>query len=277
MKKNVLISKTIVLILFTLFLDTVTYAQDSKDNGLNLDFEFFSNGAPLNWKTFGNDYYKVYADSICVKNGKYSVVIENTSEDANFKALSFTIPHNYIGKSIRLSGYIKTENVTNGYAGLWMRIDPGVGFDNMQNRGIKGTTDWKEYEIVLPLNPSKTDDIVIGGLLAGNGKMWVDNLSITVDGKELYNKDLEIYKKEVFSAQKDKEFDNGSNIHFPVIDKIWLSNLELLGRIWGFIKYHHPEIAKGNYNWDYELFRILPDYLNAKKKYRKRQSTFQLD
>ncbi|MEI7829485.1 MAG: S41 family peptidase [Prolixibacteraceae bacterium] len=37
--------------------------------------------------------------------------------------------------------------------------------------------------------------------------------------------------------------------------------MELLGKIWGFLKYHHPVIAKGNYNWDYELFRILPAYL----------------
>jgi C-terminal processing protease CtpA/Prc len=29
------------------------------------------------------------------------------------------------------------------------------------------------------------------------------------------------------------------------------------------LKYHHPAIAKGNYNWDYELFRVLPDYLQA--------------
>ncbi|MEM1001958.1 MAG: S41 family peptidase, partial [Bacteroidota bacterium] len=41
------------------------------------------------------------------------------------------------------------------------------------------------------------------------------------------------------------------------------SDLELLGRIWGFLKYHHPEVGKGNYNWDYELFRILPKYLES--------------
>lgn len=34
-------------------------------------------------------------------------------------------------------------------------------------------------------------------------------------------------------------------------------------RIWGFLKYHHPEVVAGNYNWDYELFRMLPDYLEA--------------
>jgi hypothetical protein len=49
-----------------------------------------------------------------------------------------------------------------------MRIDPQIAFDNMNNRGITGTTDWKEYEIVLPLKPKSTDRIVIGGRPKGS-------------------------------------------------------------------------------------------------------------
>ena len=41
-------------------------------------------------------------------------------------------------------------------------------------------------------------------------------------------------------------------------------NLELMGRIWGFLKYHHPAITAGEYDWDHELIRILPDYVKAK-------------
>ncbi len=50
-----------------------------------------------------------------------------------------------------------------------------------------------------------------------------------------------------------------SNLTAENIDK-----LVLLGRVWGFLKYYHPQIAKGNYNWDYELFRFLPKYFNSK-------------
>lgn len=64
-----------------------------------------------------------------------------------------------------------------------------------------------------------------------------------------------------YSAENDKEFDNGSNVIFPEIDNQVVENLELLGKIWGFLKYNHPEIGKGLYNWDYELFRLLPEYL----------------
>ncbi len=34
--------------------------------------------------------------------------------------------------------------------------------------------------------------------------------------------------------------------------------LALTGKIWGFLKYYHPDVAAGKFNWDEELFRILP-------------------
>lgn len=62
---------------------------------------------------------------------------------------------------------------------------------------------------------------------------------------------------------QDTTFDHGSNIVFPEMTPQLVDNLELLGRVWGFLKYHHPSISKGAYNWDYELFRMLPGYLQV--------------
>ena len=256
--------KLSISIFITFLFSVIGYTQNSKIQKLNLDFEQNEKGYPTKWENFGNNNYKIYIDSVNVKNGKFSAVIENTENKSDFKALAINLPNNYSGEFIRLSGYIKTENVTEGYAGLWMRIDPQIAFDNMNDRGITGTSDWKEYEITLPLNPKKTDRIVIGGLLVGKGKMWLDNLQISIDGKNLDNVNLEIHNRQILPAEKDKEFDNGSNISFSDLTNETINNLELLGKIWGFLKYHHPEIAKGNYNWDYELFRILPDYLKVK-------------
>jgi C-terminal processing protease CtpA/Prc len=66
-----------------------------------------------------------------------------------------------------------------------------------------------------------------------------------------------------YPADNDKEFDNGSSVTFPEMNTQVIENLELLGKLWGFLKYYHPEIGNGKYNWDYELFRILPSYLNS--------------
>jgi len=32
-----------------------------------------------------------------------------------------------------------------------------------------------------------------------------------------------------------------------------------IGLVWGILKYHHPEISQGLYNWDLELIKVLKD------------------
>jgi len=90
------------------------------------------------------------------------------------------------GKRVRFSGYIKTENVTKGYAGLWWRVDGKNGplaFDNMQNRGVKGTTDWERYAIELAV-PADAININFGALFPGEGTAWFDHLTIQLDDEE---------------------------------------------------------------------------------------------
>lgn len=153
---------------------------------LDFGFENVKNGKPIGWSFPQGKDYVTYLDSVNMHSGKYSAVIEFYDEGSfGFSAISIELPDNYEGKEITLSGYLKTEDVTEGYAGLWMRIDPKIAFDNMDQRGITGTTEWEKYEITLPLNPSKTKKIVLGALLTGNGKVWVDDLHITIDGKEI--------------------------------------------------------------------------------------------
>jgi carboxyl-terminal processing protease len=42
--------------------------------------------------------------------------------------------------------------------------------------------------------------------------------------------------------------------------------LATLCKVWGFLKYYHPSVAKGNYNWDEQLIIILPKIEQAKTK-----------
>lgn len=248
------------LFIFALCVAHLSIAQTSPE--FNLDFEKVQNGTPDFWYNPEVKGYTMGADSIVKRSGKYSAMIASTDNDPDYTAWSFILPHNYKGKQITFSGYIKTENVENGYAGLWMRIDPGIAFDNMRQKELKGTTDWTKYEITLNMDPKRTEKIVIGGLLAGSGKIWLDDLTVTVDGKDVQNMKPFVQKK--LPAELDTEFDDGSNIaDFPV-NKEQIENLKILGYLWGYLKYYHPEVATGNYNWDYELFRILPEVIEAK-------------
>jgi erythromycin esterase-like protein len=109
---------------------------------------------------------------------------------ANFGVATGTFPlQDARGKNVRYSGYIKTSGVTQGYAGLWWRVDGRSGvlaFDNMQNRGINGTRDWTRYEINLPVASDATN-INFGALHAGDGSVWFDGLTVELDGQPYSN------------------------------------------------------------------------------------------
>ena len=136
MKKSYLLS-----ILFLSFTMMIFAQKQPTKSVFNFDFETIENGHPQGWENFGSETYQKALDSTIVKNGKYSVSLAYTDGNPGFKAWALTLPDNYKGKSITLSGFIKTEDVSEGHAGLWMRIDPSLGFDNMNDRGIVGTTD----------------------------------------------------------------------------------------------------------------------------------------
>jgi hypothetical protein len=258
MKKNVLI---FVSILFSI----TGYCQTEEvSNKFNIDFERVENEMPTGWRANGSQAYKFSLDSTIVRNGKYSVSIEFKDGEPGFGVWGFIIPENYDGEIISLSGYVKTENVVDGYAGLLMRIDPSIAVDDVK---IKGTTDWIKYEIRLTMNPQKTENFAIGGLLTGKGKIWIDDLKILIDGKDI--NELKPINRNVLPANLDHEFANGSNIIISKLSNTQIENLSVLGLIWGFLKYYHPNIAKGDFNWDYELFRILPEIMNTENKIRR--------
>jgi hypothetical protein len=207
--------KKIFVTFLTLFIGLTAFCQTSEK--FNFDFESVDNGKPKDWKYFGSSNYNLAIDTINIKSGKYSASIEFKEGNPDYGAWAFKIPDNYDGKKITLTGFIKTENVSDGYAGLWMRIDPSIAFHNMKEKGIKGTTDWTKYEITLEMNPRETKQIIIGALLVGKGKMWIDNFTVTIDGKDI--KDLKPFERNLYPADKDKEFDKGSGITNILVKK----------------------------------------------------------
>ena len=64
------------------------------------------------------------------------------------------------------------------------RKDEMLAFDNMQDRAIKGTIDWKKYEIVLDV-PENSEMVAFGLLLSGKGQVWMDDLQFEVVGKDV--------------------------------------------------------------------------------------------
>ncbi|MCC6981546.1 MAG: hypothetical protein IT343_24705 [Candidatus Melainabacteria bacterium] len=98
----------------------------------------------------------------------------------------------YVGKRLRMSAWVKTK-LKSGTGQLWLRIDPDGAkgeaqaagcFDNMDDRPIRGNTDWTKYELVVQLRPNSTD-IAFGLMLIGKGQVWLDDVTFEQVGPEV--------------------------------------------------------------------------------------------
>ncbi len=110
-----------------------------------------------------------YIKSIKPVDGKFGTLMQSFS------------PDEYRGKRVRFSASVKTVDASN-WVGMWMRVDKdnkSVAFDNMQNRSISGTTDWKKYAIVLDV-PTECDNISMGLILADTGEAYWDHLKLEI-------------------------------------------------------------------------------------------------
>jgi C-terminal processing protease CtpA/Prc len=55
-------------------------------------------------------------------------------------------------------------------------------------------------------------------------------------------------------------------LHAPLdsnLSKQQVENLYVLAKVWGFVKYHHPVVAKGKNNFDEELFKVIQSIAEA--------------
>lgn len=249
--------KELLLALSLLLFCAGSKAQEASPS-FNFDFEKAKSdkGLPDQWMQWGS--YKLSVDTETPQSGKRALLIDAGADGGSFGSVAYRILPEYAGEEITLEGYMKTENVADGFAGLLLRVDGDSGplhFDNMQNQGIQGTNAWKKYSITLPL-PKAATQIFVAGILVGKGKAWYDNFKVLIDGKDI--RGLERVEQEVAKASLDKEFDYGSKYSLASPSQEQLDKLYWLAKVWGFLKYHHPKIAAGEVNWDYELFRILP-------------------
>jgi C-terminal processing protease CtpA/Prc len=239
-----------------------TTPLDQKGLTKILGFENEQSGdKPGGW--FANPPGTIFNDGKIIHSGQWSVRIErNAQSPGDFSVIGRSIPWEFSGKSIEIRGFLRTEDVT-GYAGLWMRQDNGpemLSLENMQSQELKGTHDWAEYKITLPVH-AETRTLFFGFLMAGTGKAWADDLQILVDGRPLW--DLPKTPTAATVLDRDHEYDNGSRIVLSKLSPVQIQNLATTGKVWGFLKYHHPLITGGERHWDYELLRVLPAILSA--------------
>ncbi len=152
-------------------------------------------GMPVGWirtPSYSSNSYSMTVDTTIKHDGKASAAIKFTcGAESEFGSLAQAIAaDDYRGKRVRLSGWLKTENADS--VGLWMRLDGNrrtLGFDNMMTRAVKGTTDWKQYEVVLDV-PAEAVNIVFGTLISGKGEVWADDFKLEIVGQDVRSTNL---------------------------------------------------------------------------------------
>jgi C-terminal processing protease CtpA/Prc len=201
----------------------------------------------------------IVTDNQIVHSGRYSCRIDRTASSAGtFSTINQFIPLDFAGTTITWRGWIRMQNVSD-YVALWAREDDANGnnvqFATMQGEGVGGTADWKQYSITIPWNQGSR--LYFGFFLSGAGRTWVDDLELLVDGVPVAQ------APSPYGYFADHEFDRGSGIALTALSEMQISNLATLAKVWGFVKYHHPAVTSGQRQWDYDLFRVMPQVLAA--------------
>lgn len=175
MRTTILSSISLIILAFTACNPTVK--QEEKTPLLPL---------PAGWHVAGSNpgsYDMGLDEKGGIDKGKCATIQSKDSTINGFGTLMQSVSaDSFKGKMVRMSGYIKSADVKE-WAGFWMRIDlknQEMGdFDNMENRSVKGSTDWKKYEIVLHVDTGAVN-IAYGALLSSTGKIWFDKMNIEI-------------------------------------------------------------------------------------------------
>ena len=251
--------KKIVCLLISAFLFCFCSAQNRADDSscYNMNIDSVKGGNPILWKA--NAQHSDYVFSLDSIEGQgYCLSIKSPDEKKSyFGSWSNTISERFDGRKLTLSGYIKTKAVNNGYAGIWIRVDPDVSFANMSRNGVKGDSDWKRYELTVPYSQS-AEQIVFGGMLIGDGQAWFDNFSISIDGVPL----CQLNVRAVNAPEKSDSVFYGQLLHGGLSDSQAMRLFDLC-KLWGAMKYTHPDVMNGDIDVDVELAKILPAVINA--------------
>lgn len=172
--------------------------------------------APAGWVKEGNTprLYRAGLDSDVARGGGASAYLRSwTASPPVYGTLMQRFSaESYRGKRLRLSGFLRTDDVEEGWAGLWLRVDDPEGkriaFDNTQEEAVTGDSEWTRCVIVLDV-PRDAEAIAFGFMLVGAGKVWADDLGFETVGLDV----------PVTAAPKQQLAEQPTNLDFEGADE----------------------------------------------------------
>lgn len=166
-----------------------------------------------------------------------------------------------VGKTVVFSGKYKCAQAHNAKVRFAIGLDTFLNtFENESTEvECNGDQDWKSFSVEMPL--TRTSFFFFRLMTSGDMKLWLSDCQVLIDGQS-----LDILVDPSAEVDKDTEFMRDSRVALTEPIQQVMENLVVLGKVWGFLKYYHPQVVIGKYNWDFELFRVLPEIARAQNK-----------
>ncbi|HEX7367166.1 MAG TPA: hypothetical protein VF273_08715 [Pelobium sp.] len=167
--------KFIILLLIGL-LNLLKAHSQIKNNGFELSKDSLGNIKSWNFKNYSK--YIVELDSNIKFSGSKSLHIKGTTDKKEDPFISFFQDIRLLAQStkkLKISCYIKTSDVS-GSSQIWCQVwdqnrkFTGVYNLEMQDITITGNTEWKLYQVIIPVNID-TYSLNLGGFLSGSGSV----------------------------------------------------------------------------------------------------------
>lgn len=187
-----------------------------------------------------------------------------------FASVQDNIPNLYAEKMI-IGGFVRIDSL-NGNFGINILTWSGEERYEDMHLGTYSFTssevnpgEWIPFNISIPLcKQMKLYDVE--AKIKGTGTVWLSDFKVTYKGQQ-----TKASNSKRLLPNTDNQYEKGSGffIQMPLSD-VEIDNLSILGRVWGGLKYYHPAVREGYYDWDNELFTILPRVYNVSRDERNR-------
>lgn len=238
-----------LIFILSLFIYSSLYSQDALFQPYNLDIEIANEELmPGGWQIPNKVEklgYNAFATKFNPYKGNYSLqlIFEGDSViDDMYGSVFQTIDASpYIGKTIRIEAAIRAQLFGEGSAHLWVHErmkNNQTSFINTMDDSPVVVNEWQKQSLEYTVTEF-ANTISFGLLLWGRGVAWIDDVSISISGKE-------------------------ANAPPKELSDINLSNLTTLANAVSAIKFYSPSKEAFNCDWDNFLHYTIKNLIDIK-------------
>ncbi|WP_252627758.1 S41 family peptidase [Aliidiomarina quisquiliarum] len=233
------------------------FCMGAHANEVMYDFKKGEDGKPVGWTFSSPDH--VFIDSDELYQGKNSVRLVIPEHAPNGESWVFQrIPFHFKAEQIELRARVKVKRAEGGI-GLQLSLFQDINRQRLEFSNSDFVVDegaeWQQVRIIQKVSPH-ADSILFGADLYGPGQAWLSDIELWADGeKVVYLPDT----PDLVASSTSKKLASLDpvDIAWSELSRQSAEQLAELIKVWGFIKYFHPNVAGGQYDWDLSFIESL--------------------